>query len=423
MIRIQQLGQIKLFNKKKMRVLLFLSIFGFSTSWLSATELDNFYGSQHQNVYTCLGSSQKINYELLLPRDFEMVKKNQKLPLFVVFDMQNKSIYKNALNTIDYLSSLNNLPSSCIMGVGFNDGMQRFTLSQYSADNQGLETFLTDTKTLIDQLIQLHSINVSNIILIGHSRTGYIASQFLFNYPEYITAAIVGSSQDVSTKKEIQIVEKFINTIEEKKLKRYFLFSSGLEKWGDGDEEQTTNLIRFFDRQKSKFLIAEGQQFKCDHNSSLGYALTANISKLFLGYNYAFQEGFNLINSGTKSIYLKEDYEKIYQRISDSTGINVDLDIIFYISFFYAYLNDYSGHYQENKLLNARAVLTEGMAKYESDYRFILHYITLLIEEGKLPEAKNYLSENLSKFHNFEWESQENFQLELNEILDFFKSE
>jgi hypothetical protein len=45
-------------------------------------------------------------------------------------------------------------------------------------------------------------------------------------------------------------------------------------------------------------------------------------------------EGFNLINSGAKSIYLKEDYEKIYQRISDSTGINVELDIIFYISFF-----------------------------------------------------------------------------------------
>jgi hypothetical protein len=52
-------------------------------------------------------------------------------------------------------------------------------------------------------------------------------------------------------------------------------------------------------------------------------------------------EGFNLINSGAKSIYLKEDYEKIYKRISDSTGINVELDIIFYISFFYAYLNVY----------------------------------------------------------------------------------
>lgn len=423
MIRIQQLGQIKIFNKKKMKVLLVLSIFGFSATWLRATELDNFYGSQEENVYTCPGSSQKINYELLFPRDFEMVKKNQKLPLFVVFDKQNKSIYKNALNTIDYLSSLNNLPSSCVLGIGFNDGMQRFTLSQYSSDNQGLETFLTDTKTLIDQLIQLHSINVSNILLIGHSRTGYIASQFLFNYPEYITAAIVGSAQDVSTKKEIQIVEKFINTIEEKKLKRYFLFSSGMESWGDGDEEQTKNLIHFFDKNKSKYLVSEGQQFKCDHNSSLGYALTSNISKLFQGYNCAFQEGFNLVNSGTNSNYVQEDYEKIYKRISDSTGINVDLDIIFYISFFYAYLNDYSGHYQENKLLNARAVLTEGMTKYELEYRFILHYINLLLEEGKLDEAKSYFAENLSKFHNFKWASQENLQLELNEISNFFKSE
>jgi hypothetical protein len=134
-------------------------------------------------------------------------------------------------------------------------------------------------------------------------------------------------------------------------------------------------------------------------------------------------EGFNLINSGAKSIYLKEDYEKIYQRISDSTGINVELDIIFYISFFYAYLNDYSGHYQENKLLNARAVLTEGIAKHELDYRFILHYITLLLEEGKLDEAKSYFAENLAKFHNFKWASQENLQLELNEISNFFKSE
>ncbi len=398
-------------------------LLGLSYSSLMAKEFDNFYCAENSKEYLCAESGQKIDLSLFLPRDFDMVKKNQKMPLFVVFDMQNRSIFNHTINTIDYLNSLNNLPSSCVLGIGFKDDMQRFALSQYSDDKQGLETFLTDTKILIDQQIQLHSINVANIILIGHSRTGYIAAQFLFNYPEYITAAIVGSSQDVSTKKEIQIVEKFINKIEEKKLKRYFLFSSGMERWGDGDEEQTKNLIHFFDKNKSKCLISEGQQFKCDHNSSLGYALTENISKLFQGYNCAFQEGFNLVNSGAKSVYKKEDYEEIYQRISDSTGMHVELDIIFYISFFYAYLNDYSGHYQENKLLNARAVLTEGMAKYELDYRFILHYITLLIEEGKLPEAKSYFAENFSKFHNFKWASQENLQLELNEISDFFKSE
>jgi len=67
-------------------------------------ELDNFYTKSTNLAYICPTVKADIQFELRLPRDFEIISSKQKIPLFIVFDRQNKSIYKNTLQTIDSVS-------------------------------------------------------------------------------------------------------------------------------------------------------------------------------------------------------------------------------------------------------------------------------------------------------------------------------
>lgn len=386
--------------------------------------LDNFYMTESVSNYQCEGTNQAINYELLLPRDFQMIRGNQKIPLFIIFDQQNESIYKNTLNTIDYLTSLSNIPSSCVLGIGFNDGYQRFTLSNYSEDSAGLATFLMDVKKLAEERIVSQNMQISSVIVIGHSRTAYMASQFLFTYPEFVNAAIVGSSQDISSQKEIKIFENFLKTVENQKLKRYLLYSSGRESWGDADEIQTTNMLEFFLKYDNKtYFVHRGKQFDCDHYNSLGFGLNEALSFLFQGHNYAMQESFKLLNSGTQLNYNREDFERIYCSISDSTGLRVERDVSFYVSMFYGYLNDYFGHYEANKLMNAKLVLDEAIARFNLDYRYTIHYATLLYELGEISEAQEFWASRLSLLKEYKWKDEKGIIEELRQFDELVNQE
>lgn len=406
--------------------LLMLFVMSVSSHSWSKTDpnLDNFYLANQSDNFKCSASGESIRFETLLPRDFELIRAHQKLPLIIVFDEQNQSIYKNTLNTIDYLTSLSNMPSSCVLGIGFQDGMQRFMLSNYSSEPASLEPFLKDIKELAENQLKENGIMVSNIIVIGHSRTGYSAQQFLFNYPAFITAAITGSAQDISSKKEVAIFERFIATIHDQKLKRYYLFSSGKEKWGDGDEMETTNMLSFFEKYKDrKYFISLGQQYDCDHYNSLGYGLNSSLSFLFQGHNFAMQEAFKLLNSGTKLNYLKEDYSAIYQQVSDSTGIYVEMDVSFYVSLFYGYLNDYFGHYESNKTANAQLVIDEAIARFNTDYRYTIHYATLLYELGEMRKAEEFWTSRLGLLKGYKWKDEKGIIEELAQFDELINQE
>ena len=398
------------------------SLFLAFSSKANNIDLDNFYSVKSENNYSIVNRNEKIDYDFLLSRDINSIKEEQKISLFVVFDKQNKSIYKNTIYTIDYLTSLSNIPSSCILSIGFQDGMERFLLSKYKENGGGLDDFLPAVKSLIHDLLNEYDINISNVVLIGHSRTAYIATQFLFNYPIFVNAAIVGSSQDISTEKEIEVYADFLKTIEDKKLKRHYLFSAGKDNMGDGDQMFTDSLIAFFkNNPPNAFFFPKGEVFNCDHYNSLGISLNKNLLDLFSGYNISLQYSFDLLNSGGISDYNNMDFNEIYSSINDSLGMKFEMDISFYISMFYGFMNDYNGFYETNRMEIAQKVITEGIEKYGSDSRFIYHYVYYLLEKKQTEKAYSYFVNNLSNFNLYEWKSKSDLLDEIALISELFK--
>lgn len=107
---------------------------------------------------------------------------NRNFPLIIAFDRQNERSHNYILNTIDYLTSNEQMPSSIIISIE-SEQEHRYKETQHKkSDKEGLAT--ENEKFLFEELIPLveSKYNASTFrLFIGHSRYGYFNSSLLFS--------------------------------------------------------------------------------------------------------------------------------------------------------------------------------------------------------------------------------------------------
>jgi enterochelin esterase-like enzyme len=107
---------------------------------------------------------------------------NRDFPLIIIFDRQNQRSHNFILNTIDYLTSNEQMPSAIIISVESEQKYRYLETLHKASSEKGLAE--ENEKFLFDELIPLaeKQYNASPFrLFIGHSRYGYFTSSLLMS--------------------------------------------------------------------------------------------------------------------------------------------------------------------------------------------------------------------------------------------------
>ena len=134
---------------------------------------------------------EKRDITVILPKSFSKAKAT-KFPLIVVFDRQNKRIFRQTFEAINYLVSFDEMPEAIIIGISTENNQKRLweTSLKSSMDKAYGENFI---RFLYEELIPWAEVELncgSNRIFIGHSRFGYFSSYLLTNKLSDLTGVI-----------------------------------------------------------------------------------------------------------------------------------------------------------------------------------------------------------------------------------------
>ena len=173
-----------------MKKLLFLLLsvgFGFLSRAQTASDyyqapIDTFLSSRY------LGEKRKVT--VILPSGFS-TSKATRFPLIVVFDRQNRRIFRQTFESINYLVSFDEMPAAVVIGISTDDRKRFFETSLLASTERATgEKFIN---FLYEELIPWAEKELNcgtNRLFIGHSRFGYFSSYLLANKLTQLTGVI-----------------------------------------------------------------------------------------------------------------------------------------------------------------------------------------------------------------------------------------
>lgn len=297
---------------KKNLVFLFILI----SSYLLAQNYERYKKLKDTVIHsTNLGFDKKIS--VLVPVEWQKEIKND-FPLIIVFDKQNKRSNNYILNTIDYLTSNEQMPSSVIISVE-SEQRYRYIETQYKISDpngRGIE----NEKFIFEELIPLaeRDYKASSFrILIGHSRYGYFTTS-LFNSRINDLNAIISMSP-FFVQKNIDITHS-ISELNRRyyKYKKYYRFGIGND-YPEDFHKMDSILKKNID---NPLLDIKGYRFKeADHNATPGLLINTALYEIFEDW-YAIQSKY--ISNKQIDLGIKKTLD---QEIQSNYGTNLNFSL------------------------------------------------------------------------------------------------
>lgn len=340
------------------------------------------------------------NISIIVPIEWQNGIKND-FPLIIVFDKQNQRSHNYIINTIDYLTSNEQMPSSIIISV---ESEQRYrnieTLYKISEPN-GLA--LENEKFIFEELIPLAEKDYKASpfrLLIGHSRYGYFTTS-LFNSRINDLNGVIAMSPFFK-QKNIDLTDSIsklnAGSSNSKKYYRFVIGNDYPEDFKKMDSVIAKNI-------HNPFLDVKGYLFKeADHNATPGLLINTALYEIFEDWS-AIQARYisnNQKDLGIKSSLEKEILFKYAVNLNFSLGILNGKGWYFY------------NEKQYDKAVQAWQIL---MASYPN---FSEGYLNIIKAQIKLKQ--NY-SETLEKFKSsvtnsafYTEKAKKEFEIELQEM-------
>ncbi len=202
---------------------------------------------------------------------------NQEFPLIIVFDKQNKRSHQYILNTIDYLTSNEQMPSSVIISVQSEQKYRYLETSHLASNPNGLA--LENEKFIFNELIPLaeNEYNASSFrLLIGHSRYGYFTSALFHSKINELNAVI--SLSPFFTQKNVNLIDS-IGQMNGQNLKSNKYYRFGIGNDYPTDYVKMDLAIKQFNNIS---IDAKGFLFKeADHNVTPGLTIGTALYEIF----------------------------------------------------------------------------------------------------------------------------------------------
>ena len=164
--------------------LLTVYFFFICTHLVSAQVGSEYYQNPTDTTLYSKAFGQNRKLTIVLPTTFNSAKKT-KYPLIIVFDRQNRAIFRQIVESINYLNRFDQIPEAVIVGVT-TDPEQRndetsLLFQRKTAKGEELIQFVFDE--LVPWSRQTYNTG-SCRTLIGHSRFGYFTTVMMFRQAE-----------------------------------------------------------------------------------------------------------------------------------------------------------------------------------------------------------------------------------------------
>ncbi|AWH86826.1 hypothetical protein HYN59_17680 [Flavobacterium album] len=349
---------------KKIFILLFL--FNLLPATLSAQNYERYKKLTDSTIVSkYLGYDKKIS--VLVPIEWQKDLKN-KFPLIIIFDKQNKRSHNYIINTVDYLTSNEQMPSSVIISVA-SEQRYRYLETQYKiSDSSGLAA--ENEKFIFDELIPIaekkYKTNALRI-LIGHSRYGYFTTSLFKSRINDLTGVIAMSPFFVQ--KNINLTDSISKLNNPSHSRKYFRFAIG----NDFPEDFSMMESGLGKRTPNALLDIKGYRFKeAAHNVTPGLLISTSLYEIFEEWsNIQAQYSSVKQNDLNCKATLEKQITSCY-----GTGVNFSIGV----------LNGKGWHFfnekQYDKAVQAWQILMAAYPNFSEGYLYII--------EAQIQLKKNY---------------------------------
>ena len=308
------------------------------------------------------------NISIIVPVEWQKDIKNN-FPLIIIFDKQNQRSHNYIINTIDYLTSTGQMPSSIIVSVA-SENRYRYIETQYkTSDSNGLA--YENEKFIFDELIPLCEKNykASNFrLLIGHSRYGYFTTSLLNSRINDLNGVI--SISPFFEQKNIDLTDS-ITKLNSRSYhsKKYYRFAIG-----DDFPEDYKKMDSVINKNiKNPFLDFKGYLFKeAGHNTTPGLLISTALYDIFEDWS-AIESKYSSVKQKNLGIKLSLDNEIVFNY---GSKLNFSIDALNGKGQYFAQEKEYY------KAIEAYEVLMASYPNFSEGY--------LSIIKSKIKLKQNY---------------------------------
>jgi hypothetical protein len=279
------------------------------------TCLNNLYGQDYERYKRILDTTItskslgfKKNITITVP--FEWQKDlNHDFPLIIVFDKQNQRSHNFILNTIDYLTSNEQMPSAIIVSVESEQKYRYLETLHKASSEKGLAD--QNEKFIFNELIPLaeNKYNASKFrLFIGHSRYGYFTSSLLITKINELNGVV--SLSPFFTQKNVNLIDS-IRTIDNQKFNSHKYYRFGIGNDYPSDFLKMDSVIKQLNNSDFK---AKGFLFKeAGHNVTPGLTIGVSLYEIFENWSNIQDKYLSNDQKDLKTIdFLKEEITANY---------------------------------------------------------------------------------------------------------------
>ncbi|RKS96209.1 alpha/beta hydrolase-fold protein [Chryseobacterium defluvii] len=345
-----------------------------------------------------LGFEKKVS--ITVPIEWQNGIKNN-FPLIIVFDKQNKRSHNYIINTIDYLTSTEQIPSSIIISIE-SEQRYRYNETQYkTSDSNGLA--LENENFIFEELIPLAEKNYKASkfrILVGHSRYGYFTTSIFSSRINDLNGVI--SMSPFFFQKNIDLTDSIskMNNLSYNS-KKYYRFGIG----NDYSEDfiKMDSIIK--KNIPNPFLDIKGYRFKAaDHNATPGLLINAALYDIFEEWS-TIQAKYS--SNKQKDLSIKKDLE---QKILSNYGIKLNFSI--------GTLNGKGWYFynekQYDKAIQAWQILVDSYPNFSQGFLYIIK-AQIQLKQNYFQTVEKFKTSLVNSEFYTEKEKQE-LEIELQEI-------
>jgi predicted alpha/beta superfamily hydrolase len=296
--------------------------------------------------------------------------------LIIIFDRQNTRSHNFILNTIDYLSSNEQMPSSIIISVESEQNYRYLETLHKASSEKGLAE--ENEKFIFDELIPLaeKKYNASSFrLFIGHSRYGYFTSALLISRINELNGIIALSP--FFTQTNVDLIDS-IQTVENQVFNspKYYRFGIGNDY--PSDFLKMDSVIK---QHNNSELNAKGFLFKeAVHNVTPGLTIGVSLYEIFENW------------SKSQSKYLSNDQKDL--KIIDTLEEEIIINYGNRLEFSLGVLNGKGWYFynekEYRKSIEAWGLLIKSYPNFSEGYLYIMDAQVQLNQD---------ISETIEKFN------------------------
>ncbi|KUJ53360.1 hypothetical protein [Chryseobacterium sp. JAH] len=376
----------------------FLFIFTLISSSLFAQNYERYKKLKDTVINsTNLGFGKKIS--VMVPVEWQE-EINNDFPLIIVFDKQNKRSHNYILNTIDYLTSNEQMPSSVIISVE-SEQRYRYIETQYKISDPNGRA-LENEKFIFEELIPVaeRDFKASSFrILIGHSRYGYFTTSLFKSRINDLNAVISMSPFFVQKDTDLTVSINELNN-HSYPHKKYYRFGIGNDY--PEDFNKMDSAIKSIHH---PFLDIKGYRFKeADHNATPGLLINTALYEIFEDW-YSIQSKY--ISNKQIDLNIKKSLDK---EIVSNYGVKLNFSLGILNGKGWYFYNEK----QYNKAIEAWKILLQTYPNFSETYLNIIK-AQIQLKQSYSETIKEFKKLQLSSEFYTE-EEKKQLEIELKEI-------